>query len=209
MTNRNQSMSDKDALAAQAQLQAEADALVHLLDLEACLSTLGRPVRVGSSAMGLMVRRDMDLTVICDRLDSDTLRRFFDMGSQLMGVTEHVRAVRFRNDTGAWNSEPADYPDGLYLWLSVRAADGNDWTIDIWLVDEPERQPDLAHLKTLLPRLRPEDRLAILRIKQALDAVTPGIAKTPSAWVYEAVMDHGVETFAEFEIWKAARLAQR
>ena len=70
-----------------------------------------------------------------------------------MRLTEHVGAVRFRNDAGPWNIEPEKYPDGLYLWLLVRMPNMVEWTVDIWLVDEPERQPDLAHLNTLLPRL--------------------------------------------------------
>lgn len=198
--------SDAALLAAQAERQAEADAVVQLLDLENQLGALGRPIRVGSSAMGVMVRRDIDITVVCDRLDGDTLRHLSDLATSLMARTDSVCEVRLRNDTGHWNREPEAYPDGLYLWLSVRMPDQADWTIDIWLIDEPARQPDLAHLETLLPRLEDADRAAILRIKHALDALSPGKALHPSAWVYEAVMDHGVKTFAEFEVWKAGKM---
>lgn len=143
----------RELLDAQAHLQPEADELVALLDLDQLLRKVGRPVRVGSSAMGLMVRRDIDITVTCDRLDSAALTAFGSLGAHLMRLTEHVGAVRFRNDAGPWNIEPEKYPDGLYLWLLVRMPNMVEWTVDIWLVDEPERQPDLAHLNTLLPRL--------------------------------------------------------
>ncbi|MBB3148694.1 hypothetical protein FHS21_005142 [Phyllobacterium trifolii] len=80
-------------------------------------------------------------------------------------------------------------------------ADGTAWTLDIWLVDKPERQPDLVHLKTLLPRLSDADRGTILQIKHVLATEDEGATKIPSALVYEAVMDHGVRTSDEFENW--------
>lgn len=192
---------------AQSQLQIEADEVVRMLGLNALLGKIGRPIRVGSSAMGLMVRRDIDITVACDRLNNDTLAAFSVIAAQMMSRTDCVMAVRFRNDTGQWNMEPEKYPDGHYLWLSVRTPDENTWTLDIWVVDEPERQPDIRHLSTLLPRLSGEDREAILGIKLVLAAECQSTVKIPSALVYEAVMDHGVRTYQEFEQWHRRRHA--
>ncbi|MBZ9603347.1 hypothetical protein [Phyllobacterium chamaecytisi] len=186
----------QDILEAQRQMQIEADQVVCMLNLNELLSELGDPSRVGSSAMGLMVRRDIDITVACPRLDEDAFAGFAEIGAKLMQRADCVVATRFRNDTGRWNTEPEKYPDGLYLWLSVMMPDGAKWTIDIWLVDKPERQPDLAHLRTLLPRLSDADRSIILQIKHVLAE-----SKISSALVYEAVMDHGVRTVAEFERW--------
>lgn len=188
---------------AQSHMQTEADEVVRLLDLDRLLAKVGRPVRVGSSAMGLMVRRDIDITVSCDRLDSAALEAFGSIGAHLLRQTQHVGAVKLRNDTGHWNMEPEKYPDGLYLWLSVQMPNEARWTLDIWLVDQPERQPDLAHLKTLLPRLSDATRAIILTIKHDLVASADrSDAKIPSALVYEAVMDHGVRTSADFAKWR-------
>ncbi|RUM22241.1 hypothetical protein EFQ99_25500 [Rhizobium vallis] len=186
---------------AQRRLQAEADEVVQALRLDELLAGLGQPVRVGSSAMGLMVRRDIDITVICPRLDAQAMEAFTAIGARLMRMTERVVAVRFRNDSGKWNREPEKYPDGLYLWLSVQTPDQTVWTIDIWLVDQPDRQPDIAHLKTLLPRLTDADRETILRIKIALAERPQNAGTVSSALVYEAVLDHRVRTVAEFENW--------
>jgi hypothetical protein len=195
----------QDLLATQKQLQAEADQVVRALDLVDELAKLGQPTRVGSSALGLMVRRDIDITVSCERLDEVTLAGFAQLGARLMLRDDLVVAVRFRNDSKAWNAEPQNYPDGLYLGLSVRTADGANWTFDIWLVDQPERQPDLVHLRTLLPRLTDADRVVILTIKHALAVGDSADGKIPSALVYEAVMDHGVRTVAGFRGWYAGR----
>lgn len=77
-----------------------------------------------------------------------------------------IRQIQFRNDTGDWNNDPA-YPDGLYLGLGYRSLEGQAWNVDIWFVDEPDRQPDLQHLRDLPTRLDPEVRSAILVIKEA------------------------------------------
>ena len=184
-------------------LQEEADRVVELLQLEALLSNIGKPIRVGSSAMGLMVRRDIDITVVCKNLSSETRAAFSQVGARLMLMGRHVVSVRFRNDTGAWNADPASYPDGLYLGVSARANDGIDWTLDIWAVDEPERQPDLNHLRTLLPRLDDDLRGTILLIKKALAAEKPDSSEgsIPSAYVYDAVVEHGVGSVRQFKEW--------
>ena len=189
-----------DLLAAQSLLQAEADRLVDSLGLNDLLTRIGQPVRVGSSALGLMVRRDIDITVVCPDLGPAALVAFAGIGAELMQRTDCVISVRFRNDSGKWNAEPARYPDGLYLGLEVRTAGGADWTFDIWAIDQPERQPDLAHLRTLLPRLTERRRETILTIKRSvLD--WPAATKVPSAWIYEAVVDHDVVHIDGFVAW--------
>jgi hypothetical protein len=109
--------------------------------------------------------------------------------------------VRFRNDTGFWNANPTSYLDGLYLWLSVRmrTSDGNEWTLDIWAVDQPDRQPDLTHLRTLMPRITDEHREVILTIKQVLvDRQRSVEGRVASALVYDAVMDEGIRDIIDF-----------
>lgn len=67
-----------------------------------------------------MVRRDLDVTVVCPRLDTAAHERVAALGARL-AVHERVRQVRLRNDTGAWNEDPDAYPDGLYLGPSYRS----------------------------------------------------------------------------------------
>ncbi|MCQ1850440.1 hypothetical protein [Neorhizobium galegae] len=189
----------------QAELQAQADTIVSALGLENALRLAGNPVRVGSSALGLMVRRDIDITVACERLDPAARRTVAEIAGELM-LDSRVGAVRYRNDSGLWNVEPQNYPDGFYLGLTYRTETGEDWNFDIWFVDEPDRQPDLKHLKTLLPRLTDEVRETILAIKTELAATAPkGGKPAPSALVYEAVLDGGINTLAGFEDWLSRR----
>ncbi|MEE1736159.1 hypothetical protein [Streptomyces sp. BE147] len=184
----------------QDRLQREADAVEDDLGLAGLLSPHGRVVRVGSAALGLMVVADLDLTVVCPRLNGSVKRAVTAAGATL-GLHERVRQVTFRDDTGEWNTDPA-YPDGLYLNVAYRTEDGQEWTLDIWFVDEPDRQPDLAHVRDLPPRLTAAHRADILAIKQALSE-RPAERRVPSYEVYRAVLDYGVGDVAAFDDWCA------
>ncbi|MEV8108813.1 hypothetical protein AB0Q97_42300, partial [Streptomyces sp. NPDC088135] len=125
--------STEELLRKQDALRSAADAVGADLRLDELLSAVGRPVRVGSYALGLMVRRDLDVTVICPKLDPRTLEAVAGIGARL-AQHQRVRQVRFRDDTGEWNTGP-DYPDGLYLGVDCRSARGQDWNLDIWPQD--------------------------------------------------------------------------
>lgn len=194
-------MPDSDELLRrQSALQAQADDVERDLRLGELTSCVGAPVRVGSSALGLMVWPDLDLTVVCPTLDATEVA---GLGARL-GIHRRIRQVVFRNDTGAWNTDPA-YPDGLYLGLSYRASDGADWKIDIWFVDQPDRQPDLQHLRTISARLTDQTREAILQIKHAWCRRPEYGTSVTSFDIYSAVLDGDVRTAEQFDRWRAAR----
>lgn len=147
-----------------------------------------------------MVWRDLDITVVCPKLNIDTVSQ---IGAELM-IQEGVQQVRFRNDTGSWNVVP-EYPDGLYLGVRYRSLAGQEWTLDIWFVDEPERQPDLAHVKTMPARLSPDMRSSILAIKDSW-AARPAYGTTVRSYdIYKSVLDDGVRTPDQFQEWLTAR----
>ncbi|WP_107082207.1 hypothetical protein [Streptomyces caatingaensis] len=185
-------------------LQAEADAVAADLGLAELLAPAGEAVRVGSAALGLMVRRDLDVTVVCPVLDAAATVLVAGIGARL-AVHDRVREVRFLDDTGPWNTDPR-YPDGLYLGVTCRSPAGRPWTLDLWFVDDPGRQPDLAHLAELPPRLTDARRATILAIKHVLAGRDAnGGARVPSHEVYRAVLDAGVTTVEAFDAWRSRK----
>ncbi|MCS7482368.1 hypothetical protein ACFFQW_20175 [Umezawaea endophytica] len=187
-----------DALLEQDALQAESDAVVDALGLNQSLAVVGEPVRVGSSALGLLVKRDIDITVVCQELGKSVHEAVANLGAEL-ARHHRVERVLFRNDTGSWNTD-ATYPDGFYLGATYRSAAGDDWNLDIWFVDEPERQPDLDHVRSMPARLTPEIRAAILEIKKAYLG-RPEHGKSVNGYeIYRAVLDDGVRTPEAFEL---------
>ncbi|MBW8805241.1 MAG: hypothetical protein AUG49_01730 [Catenulispora sp. 13_1_20CM_3_70_7] len=193
---------DADLFRRERRLQAEAEAVLDDLDLAAALEAVGDPIRTGSAALGVMVKPDIDVTTACPVLDLAT----FDAVTQLATrLTRHerVRQITFRNDTGAWNAEPDTYPDGLYLQVHYRSVQPRprEWNLDLWFVDQPERQPDLQHLRTLLPRLTDETRAAILRLKEEWTPRQEYGRTINGTLIYQAVLDGGVRTPLDFAEW--------
>ncbi|KPV59548.1 hypothetical protein QJ48_10280 [Paenibacillus sp. A3] len=189
-------MSNNELLIRQHELQIEARAVAKELKIDELLSSAGQPVRVGSAALGLMVWRDLDITVVCSKLNIDVVTQ---IASELM-VCQGMREVRFLNDSGVWNTDPS-YPDGLYLGLKYRALSGMDWKLDIWFVDEPDRQPDLKHIRTMPDRLTPALREAILTIKDSWATRAEYGKEVKSYDIYMAVLDDNVRTPLQFQEW--------
>jgi hypothetical protein len=62
-----------DLLEQQTALQQQAALVLEDLGLLSLLENVGRPVQVGSVALGLMVARDIDVTTLCRQFDLDHL----------------------------------------------------------------------------------------------------------------------------------------
>jgi hypothetical protein len=189
-------MAESKLLLQQKALQDEASEVAEELRLYELLSQAGEPVRVGSSALGLMVWRDLDMTVICSRLNQQLIAQ---IAMELM-LQAGVRELKFINDTGDYNTDPA-YPDGLYIGLKYKSQQGKEWKMDIWFVDEPERQPDLKHIVTMPERLTEERREAILRIKHSWASRDDYGKKVRSFDIYTAVLEENVRTLEQFQVW--------
>jgi quercetin dioxygenase-like cupin family protein len=159
------------------------------LEIDAELSRIGQPTLVGSAALRVMVARDIDLTVAVPRLDAQVKRAVLELSGRLSARPD-VREVTVRDDTGTWNTDP-DYPDGLYLHLECVDADRDRWSFDIWFVDEPDRQPDLQHLRSMQSLVTPETQAKILAIKRATRGLRADGTRLPSYEVYRAVLFEG------------------
>jgi hypothetical protein len=183
----------------QLRLQSEAATVIMDLRLFDALRVGGVPNPVGSLATGLMVWRDIDFTVVCDRLDIGVVTGV----AASFAAHPRVRSVEFRNDSGPWNSDESAYPDGLFLGIGY--VGDAVWELDIWFVDEPDRQPDLHHVRELSDRLDDESRGAILTIKHAWHLRAEYGTTVSSHDIYRAVLDDGVTTIAGFDAWVRSR----
>lgn len=189
-------MSNGTLLKQQDELQIEANEVVKELQLDTILATVGNPVRVGSSALGLMVWRDIDITVVCPSLNIEAIAK---LASQVI-VHSGVRELRFLNDSRSLKND-SHYPDGLYFGLKYKSHKGADWKFDIWFVDEPEQQPDLQHIKTMPNQLTSELRESILNIKSVW-ATRDEYGKTVKSYdIYMAVLDDDIRTPHQFSEW--------
>jgi hypothetical protein len=170
----------------QERLQVRARELQSELGLGVELARLGEVAVTGSVALRVMVALDVDLTVTVAELGSALLERVTALAARMI-TRDDVREVLVRDDTGAWNADPA-YPDGIYLRISARDALGEEWTVDVWFVDQPERQPDLAHVREFAPLVTPETQSAILERKRATRGLASDGTRLPSYLIYDAVL---------------------
>ena len=184
-------------------LQAEADQVVEELDLSRLLPPIGHPHRVGSSRLGLMVWRDIDITVVCPDL-SVASPSVLSTGA-LLSARPDVREVLVRKESGRFNQYPERYPEGLYLRVTYAPVGRPEWNLDLWFVDEPDRQPDLTHVQSMPARLTPEARDAILAIKQTWVLRAEYGTGVTSNDVYTAVLDHAVTDVDGFAAWLVTR----
>ena len=182
-------------------LQAEARAVVADLDLPNVLAHAGRPVRVGSSVLGLMVWRDIDYNVLCDAWSAD---RAFEAVRPL-AAHPRVRKLRYSNETGPFNAT-GDFSDEGYYWgVRYRSPAGDDWELDLWFLPAPAPRPELRMIETCARRLTPDLRLAILWIKDEWRRRPTYGRAVLSVDIYDAVLDHGARTPAQFAAYLRAR----
>ena len=178
-------------------LQEEADEILSTINLFPYLKIAGNPVQVGSYALGLMVWRDIDITVICPKLDINKIAEIKTKIMQLKGVKQ----TTFKSCIGAWNANPNRYPDSLYLGITYEPVAGKEWNFDIWFIDEPSKQPDLIHIHDIPRMLDDEKLISIMRIKTEW-VEKPEYRKTVTSYdIYKAVLNQNIKTVVEFAEW--------
>ena len=186
-----------ELLQRQEALQAEAHTVLAGLDLMALLACAGQPVLVGSTALGLMTWRDIDVEVYCNRWSAD--HAFETM--RPLASHARVKKLRYSNESGPLRS--AGLPDGYYWGVRYYTEAGDEWKIDVWFLPDDAPRPGITH--AIPERLTPERRLAILWIKDVWHRLPVYRHGVLSVDIYDAVLEHGVRTPAEFDAYLAAR----
>jgi hypothetical protein len=195
------SATEADALLRrQAALQAEAIAVVTELALIDRLSSAGSVRRIGSSTLGLMVWRDIDLAISSPGL---TIEQAFETMRPLF-LHPRVRQVRYLNEAGLFNPDGLVGDDRLYFKVFFDTQAGDEWELDIsfWLAEGLHPQP--LH-EAIERQLAPETRLAILWVKDVWNRLPTYRHGVSSTDIYDAVLQHGVRTPAQFNSYLLAQ----
>ena len=165
-------------------LKREAEAIVADLGLLDLTGRYGRAEVVGSVALDLVVKLDIDIHLLVDTPD-------------LLAVTdglyhallEHPRVHEVRI---------SDYraEGGIKIGIDAHEGPSGVWSIDIWITNRVETAA-FDYTRELLCRLTPEHRAAIVAIERAYHArgeLRDGV----SCRIYDAVVDKGVRSEDEF-----------
>ena len=169
----------------EARLTNEAETLIEELGLLQILRRHGRAEIVGSVALGLIVKLDIDLHLLVEA--DDLLCVCDDIYHRLLAHrrVQHIRISDYR-DRG-----------GLKVGIDALPAPSGRWSIDMWVTNRPEAT-GFALVDTLRDKLTPDTREAILSIKRHYHEsghLRDGLSTT----IYKAVVEHGVSTPQEFD----------
>lgn len=184
----------------QQELQNESQIVVNELNLLDLLSDAGTLRQVGSSVLGLMVWRDIDLAVSSPGM---SLERVFEVMQPLF-IHPRVKRIRYSNESGTFNPTDLLTDERYYFGVYYNTQAGNEWKIDVsfWLMQGIHPEPIHDAMKY---QVTPETRLAILWIKDVWYQLPTYRNEVYSTDIYDAVLQHGVRTPREFDRYLAQR----
>jgi hypothetical protein len=188
--------SDDELLRRQSALQAEAATL--LTDLG---GVLGPVALAGSYVSGLMAWRDLDVMRL---VGADFSPR--DVLGLLARLVEVPGVVGYAcHDERGARSPTGERRDERYHLPVTVARDGVEWRIDfsLWLHDDHANVT--AWHEDLRERITPDERLAVLRIKDVWHRRPEYPDLVGGTDIYAAVLDSGVRSPEAFAAWLEAR----
>ena len=183
-----------ELLQRQNMLQQEAQAVVEELDIVVMLSNVGTVRVLGSSVLGLMTWRDIDIAVSSPGLTS---KQAYEAVQPLL-THPRVKHVRYNNESGSYNPTGLPHDERYFFMVYYDRRVESDWKIDIsfWLAPGMHPEPIYEAVKQ---QLTLETRLAILRIKDVWYKLPFYRQEVSSVDIYDAVLQHGVRTLDEFD----------
>lgn len=193
--------SDAELLARQAALQAEAAGLLADPDLTERLEAAGRLTPAGSYVSGLMCWRDLDLMAHVGPSWSpeDVLRLL----ASVVGA-RGVIGLEYHDERGDRSPTRETRDQRYHVVISVDRGPG-PWRVDLtlWLHD-PHANVARWH-ESLRDTITPEERLAVLRIKDVWHRLPNYPDEIGGVDIYTSVLEHGVRTPEQFDMWLAGR----
>lgn len=180
-------MSVEDYLQKQNSLQLQAEEILSDLNLINFLSKFGKPTIVGSYALSLMSRPDIDIVVVSQMKIQDYLETV-----TYLFPKQNIYSLSLQDFR---KSIYPDRPQGLYCGISFLVKPKTFWKIDIWFLPVAKA---LDLVNSVKSRLTDENRLTILKIKNEMREKTKHGKEVSGMDVYKAVLDNGVRDLEEF-----------
>jgi hypothetical protein len=174
------------------ELKAEADLLIQKCGLSELLVTYPRWFVGGSHSYDLMCWRDLDIYVLDPQHD---LQKCFEIGYELTRRLS-AKKSRFTNNIGG-------EPNGLYWGIKLGDERQGAWKLDIWFLDLVNYEQHANYCASMRDRLTMKNRPIILEIKEAYWRRPEYRDTVTSDLIYRAVLDNGVRTVGDFELFLA------
>lgn len=189
-----------DPVKLQDDLQQEAKDALKDLGLLNILSKFGTPEIIGSMALQVLTRRDIDIEIVTGNPNREDSAKV---------VFELVKSAKNRIDfdvTDNTTKENPVTPRGFYIGMKYfgnlgyperKAAHPDVWTIDMWFVKN-ENAIGRAKTREMKDRLTEEKRRYILEIKNALKDNPKYHQQFGGVDIYDAVINKNVTNLEQF-----------
>jgi hypothetical protein len=187
-----------ELLSRQTALQAEAQSLIAALALPEVLGQVGTIYQVGSSVSGLMVWRDLDYVIVCER--TVTLPHVTRALHPLL-TSEQLLDLHYVNERGSHQPEGDPAYDRYYFVLRYTMTEAAIWKIDLSFYFSDTVLGVLEELRSLQREMSEEARLAILWIKDVWHHLPMYPYQVGGYEIYQAVLTAGVRTPDEFDAY--------
>ena len=185
----------------QTALQDEArEVLARMAELDA-LRDLGPLMETGSYVSGLMCWRDLDVGILVgsDFSPADVL----NLAVNIMEAVD-VAAFTYRDERGTRSPTGERRDERFHLPMQV-VLKRREWRFDLslWLYDDHANVAEWH--RRLRDRLSPDQRQAVLRIKNVWCRRPEYPDEVGGTDIYDAVLNHGVVDAESFRRWLAER----
>ncbi|TXT57045.1 MAG: hypothetical protein BAJATHORv1_20645 [Candidatus Thorarchaeota archaeon] len=169
--------------------KTEALKILDALDIMDYLNSYGDARVVGSVALDLIVKLDLDVHVLL------LLKSPMELAQEIIPILLSRKGVREIRLTDYRQSN-----EGLKIGIDSYPSMSGTWSIDIWLTEKVYTTGFLDVLR-LSHRITLENRKTILKLKwhyHQRGKLRDGISKE----IYEAVIYHDVKSVGEFEAYR-------
>jgi hypothetical protein len=193
---------DREVLAQARQLRTEAGQILDGAGLLALAQQVGPAAVIGSVALDLMARPDIDLEIQLAHgvPDGADVGRFFDFGRAV--ATRFSGLVLHFQNRFLWSKEEVPASPGPALYWSMRLPHASrTWKLDVFGLGPTIFREEQERFDALRRRLAGVDRLAVLRVKHAVCRRPEYGRQIRSVDLYDAVTLGGVRTVDEFDAW--------
>jgi len=210
--------SNKDLINYQKQMQSDSDWVLDRINIIDLLSKYGEVKIVGAKALGLMIARDIDVSVVVSRID---VQIWQEIVTKLM-VTKYVRKVtavdEYNYDEKNVYNPKKGMKYSLYIEMDTLLGPDQDknnpWEIQIHLITSDKFDERIT--KNLISKLDDINRSIILKLKWWAGEVnkdllfkSKGHFKIQSTWIYEAVLNDKVDNILDLLNFLKNKISQK
>jgi len=186
--------------------QEESDWILNNIKLLEKLKKYGEVRVTGAKELGLMVAKDIDISVVVDKI---SYKDWQELVKELM-ITPNIRKITAIDYYNYDEQNKYDPDNGMKysLYISLDTLIGRNgnkfdtWECQIHLIEKDKFESE--KIPIIKSKLTKENRVLLLQLKywanevnKDMSPLTKGHFKIQSVWIYDAVLNKGVGTIED------------